>query len=141
MLKDRVAELKATRDQARVDAERAQEAIDRVGPSITPQTLKTFARTARKRMRTETAYEDIAEFFTNDIKEINGVRVYGHMDYGKKDPSLGWRLYLPLSTSNNLKSPNPACTVKPEQPGSDRCPGSPPPRSSRDHLSASKTYR
>ncbi len=37
------------------------------------------------------AYEDIAEFFTNDIKEINGVKVYGHMDYGKKDPSLGWR--------------------------------------------------
>ena len=35
------------------------------------------------------AYEDIAEFFTNDIKEINGVKVYGHMDYGKKDPSLG----------------------------------------------------
>ena len=25
------------------------------------------------------AYEDIAEFFTNDIKEINGVKVYGHM--------------------------------------------------------------
>ncbi|MDU6670346.1 MAG: extracellular solute-binding protein, partial [Bradyrhizobium sp.] len=24
------------------------------------------------------AYEDIAEFFTNDIKEINGVKVYGH---------------------------------------------------------------
>ena len=52
MLKDRVAELKAIRDQARVDAERAEEAIDRAGPSITPQALKTFARTARKRMRT-----------------------------------------------------------------------------------------
>jgi glycerol transport system substrate-binding protein len=38
-----------------------------------------------------TAYEDIANFFTNDVKEIDGVRVYGHMDYGKKDPSLGWR--------------------------------------------------
>jgi glycerol transport system substrate-binding protein len=37
------------------------------------------------------AYEDIAEFFTNDVKEIDGKRVYGHMDYGKKDPSLGWR--------------------------------------------------
>ena len=37
------------------------------------------------------AYEDIAEFFSNDIKEIDGQRVYGHMDYGKKDPSLGWR--------------------------------------------------
>ncbi|MFY0525873.1 ABC transporter substrate-binding protein [Archangium gephyra] len=37
------------------------------------------------------AYEDIAEFFTRDVKEIDGIRVYGHMDYGKKDPSLGWR--------------------------------------------------
>ncbi len=37
------------------------------------------------------AYEDIAEFFTNDVKELDGIRVYGHMDYGKKDPSLGWR--------------------------------------------------
>jgi len=26
------------------------------------------------------AYEDIADFFTNDVKEIDGVRVYGHMD-------------------------------------------------------------
>ena len=52
-LKDRVAELKATRDQARLDAERAEDAIDRAGPTITPQTLRTFARTARKRMRTE----------------------------------------------------------------------------------------
>lgn len=37
------------------------------------------------------AYEDIAEFFTEHVKEIDGKRVYGHMDYGKKDPSLGWR--------------------------------------------------
>lgn len=37
------------------------------------------------------AYEDIAEFFTNDVKQIDGKPVYGHMDYGKKDPSLGWR--------------------------------------------------
>jgi|SRR5438105_15890017 len=51
MLKDRIAELKATRDQARLDAERAEDAIDRGGPTITPQTLKTFARTGRKRMR------------------------------------------------------------------------------------------
>jgi site-specific DNA recombinase len=54
MLKDRIGELKATRDQARLDAERAEDAIERAGPAITPQTLKTFARTARKRMRTET---------------------------------------------------------------------------------------
>jgi len=37
------------------------------------------------------AYEDIADFFTNQVKNIDGERVYGHMDYGKKDPSLGWR--------------------------------------------------
>ena len=53
MLKDRITELKATRDQARLDAERAEDAIDRGGPSITPKALKTFARTARKRMRTD----------------------------------------------------------------------------------------
>ena len=53
MLKDRVAELKAIRDQARADAERAEDAIKRAGPTITPQALKTFARHARRRMRTE----------------------------------------------------------------------------------------
>jgi len=40
------------------------------------------------------AYEDIAEFFTfkvNGDGTIDGEKVYGHMDYGKKDPSLGWR--------------------------------------------------
>jgi glycerol transport system substrate-binding protein len=37
------------------------------------------------------AYEDIAAFFYNDVKTIDGERIYGHMDYGKKDPSLGWR--------------------------------------------------
>jgi len=35
------------------------------------------------------AYEDIAEFFTKT--PIDGKKVYGHMDYGKKSPSLGWR--------------------------------------------------
>ena len=53
MLKDRIAELKATRDQARADAERAEGALDRLEPSITPQVLKTFASQARRRMRTE----------------------------------------------------------------------------------------
>jgi len=37
------------------------------------------------------AYEDIAQFFSEDVKELDGKKVYGHMDYGKKDPSLGWR--------------------------------------------------
>jgi glycerol transport system substrate-binding protein len=37
------------------------------------------------------AYEDIADFFTNHVREIDGERVYGHMDYGARDPSLGWR--------------------------------------------------
>lgn len=38
------------------------------------------------------AYEDIAAFFSEDIAEIDGQRIYGHMDYAKTDPSLGWRL-------------------------------------------------
>jgi site-specific DNA recombinase len=53
MLKDRIAELKAIRDQARADTERAEGAINRQGPTITTQSIKAFARTARKRMRIE----------------------------------------------------------------------------------------
>ena len=37
------------------------------------------------------AYEEIAEFWTNDIDMINGVKIYGHSDYGKPSPDLGWR--------------------------------------------------
>ena len=55
------------------------------------------------------AYEDIADFFTNDIKEIGGVKVYGHMDYGKKDPSLGWRFtdaWLSMAGNGDKGIPN-----------------------------------
>jgi glycerol transport system substrate-binding protein len=55
------------------------------------------------------AYEDIAEFFTNDVKEIDGVRVYGHNDYGKKAPDLGWRFtdaWLSMAGNGDLGIPN-----------------------------------
>jgi hypothetical protein len=53
MLKERVTELRVIRDQARADAERAEGALDRLGPTITPQAVKTFARQARKGIRAE----------------------------------------------------------------------------------------
>ncbi len=55
------------------------------------------------------AYEDIANFFTNDVKELDGKRVYGHMDYGKKDPSLGWRFtdaWLSMAGAGDKGIPN-----------------------------------
>jgi glycerol transport system substrate-binding protein len=55
------------------------------------------------------AYEDIAEFFTDKVKEIDGKRVYGHMDYGKKDPSLGWRFtdaWLSMAGAGDAGIPN-----------------------------------
>lgn len=55
------------------------------------------------------AYQDIADFFTNDVKEIDGERVYGHMDYGKKDPSLGWRFtdaWLSMAGAGDKGEPN-----------------------------------
>ncbi len=55
------------------------------------------------------AYEDIAEFFSEHVKEIDGVRVYGHMDYGKKDPSLGWRFtdaWLSMAGAGDAGIPN-----------------------------------
>lgn len=55
------------------------------------------------------AYEDIAEFFSEKVKEIDGQRVYGHMDYGKKDPSLGWRFtdaWLSMAGAGDKGIPN-----------------------------------
>ncbi len=55
------------------------------------------------------AYEDIADFFTNTVKTVDGERVYGHMDYGKKDPSLGWRFtdaWLSMAGSGDRGLPN-----------------------------------
>ena len=55
------------------------------------------------------AYEDIAEFFSVDVKEIDGVRVYGHMDYGKRAPDLGWRMtdaWLSMAGSTSPGLPN-----------------------------------
>ncbi|MBU1176124.1 MAG: ABC transporter substrate-binding protein, partial [Alphaproteobacteria bacterium] len=55
------------------------------------------------------AYEDIAEFFTNDVKEIDGVRIYGHMDYGKRAPDLGWRMtdaWLSMAGAGDKGLPN-----------------------------------
>ncbi|MEZ5938261.1 MAG: ABC transporter substrate-binding protein [Hyphomonadaceae bacterium] len=53
------------------------------------------------------AYEDIAEFFTGRTED--GVQVFGHMDYGKKDPSLGWRFtdaWLSMAGSGDKGEPN-----------------------------------
>ncbi len=56
-----------------------------------------------------TAYEDIANFFTNDVKTLDGNTIYGHMDYGKKDPSLGWRFtdaWLSMAGTADKGTPN-----------------------------------
>ena len=53
------------------------------------------------------AYEDIAKFFTG--RDIDGKKVYGHMDYGKKDPSLGWRFtdaWLSMAGNGDKGIPN-----------------------------------
>ena len=55
------------------------------------------------------AYEDIAEFFTEQVREIDGVRIYGHMDYGKRAPDLGWRMtdaWLSMAGAGDKGLPN-----------------------------------
>ncbi|MEV4469168.1 ABC transporter substrate-binding protein [Nonomuraea salmonea] len=58
------------------------------------------------------AYEDIAEFFTTKVNgngTIDGQKVYGHMDYGRKDPSLGWRFtdaWLSMAGNGDPGIPN-----------------------------------
>ncbi|OJA04281.1 ABC transporter substrate-binding protein [Halomonas sp. QHL1] len=52
-----------------------------------------------------TAYEDIAEFFSEHVGEIDGTKVYGHMDYGRRDPSLGWRFHDSWLSMAGMGSP------------------------------------
>jgi glycerol transport system substrate-binding protein len=55
------------------------------------------------------AYEDIAQFFTEEVKEIDGVKIYGHMDYGKRAPDLGWRMtdaWLSMAGATSPGLPN-----------------------------------
>jgi len=58
------------------------------------------------------AYEDIAEFFTGrDMSYAGGPEtgVFGNMDYGKKDPSLGWRYtdaWMSMAGMGDVGEPN-----------------------------------
>lgn len=55
------------------------------------------------------AYEDIAEFFSKHVKEIDGTPIYGHMDYGKRAPDLGWRMtdaWLSMAGAGSKGLPN-----------------------------------
>ncbi len=55
------------------------------------------------------AYEDIAQFFSEDVSEIDGKAIYGHMDYGKKAPDLGWRFtdaWLSMAGAGDKGMPN-----------------------------------
>ena len=58
------------------------------------------------------AYEDIAEFFTGrDMSYADGPAsgVFGNMDYGKKDPSLGWRYtdaWMSMAGMGDVGEPN-----------------------------------
>ncbi len=61
--------------------------------------------------RNWSAYEDIAEFFTGrDMSYIGGpTSVWGNMDYGKKDPSLGWRYtdaWMSMAGMGDVGTPN-----------------------------------
>lgn len=53
------------------------------------------------------AYDDIAAFFTG--REIDGQIIYGHLDYGRKSPSLGWRFtdaWLSIAGVGDVGLPN-----------------------------------
>lgn len=63
------------------------------------------------------AYDDIANFFTYEVRGnpddeagyINGVKIYGHLDYGRTSPSLGWRFtdaWLSIAGVGDVGLPN-----------------------------------
>lgn len=55
------------------------------------------------------AYQDIAEYFTEHVREIDGQRVYGHMDYAKPSPDIGWRItdsWLAMAGASDVGLPS-----------------------------------
>ena len=50
-LKDRIAELEAIKKEAIADAERAEAAINKLGPTITPESIERIAQAAREGLR------------------------------------------------------------------------------------------
>lgn len=57
------------------------------------------------------AYEDIARFFTYDVKSIDGKPIYGHMDYGKRDAAVGRNFsdaWLSMAGTGDIGIPNAA---------------------------------
>ena len=43
------------------------------------------------------------------MKEVDGVAIYGHMDYGKRAPDLGWRMtdaWLSMAGTGSKGEPN-----------------------------------
>jgi site-specific DNA recombinase len=81
MLKDRVAGLKAIRDQSRDEADRGEAAQEQAGQPVTPQALATFARHAGKRMRDAAGgyrrdhLQALAQRVEADDREV---RIMGH---------------------------------------------------------------
>jgi site-specific DNA recombinase len=97
-LKDRIEGLKAIRDQAKADAERAQAMLDNSGSkAITPQIVRAFAKTARQRIRLEGGgyRRDHLRAFAQRVEVADGeVRIMGSKT----------RLLQALTTKNGVNS-------------------------------------
>jgi site-specific DNA recombinase len=52
-LKDRMRELTIIRDESRADADRAEAALEKLGPMLTAESLKRFAEATKERLRAE----------------------------------------------------------------------------------------
>ncbi len=87
----RHAELTATRDQAKDDSERALAHIVKIGPAITPASLRAFATALRKKLRNGdgTFTRDQVRAFTQRVKVVGReVRIRG---CGANCCELKWR--------------------------------------------------
>jgi site-specific DNA recombinase len=77
-LKDRVTELAAIRDQARTDTDRVASLVERAGTPVTPDTLREFARAARRKLQNEdgTSRRDHLRALAQRVDVIDGREVH-----------------------------------------------------------------
>jgi len=77
VLNSRVVELKALRDQATADADRAETLMDKAESTVTPEMLRAFALAARKKLKKEdgTYRRDHLRALAQRVEVANGTEV------------------------------------------------------------------
>src|SRR3546814_16309880 len=95
----------STRDQARGDAERAVAHIAKIGPAITPESLRAFAMAARSKLRHGAARTSVVCGKSVAVRVAPGVRRIIQQTYTSNTYEASYILHILQPTVHPNRSP------------------------------------